>query len=218
MNDDILFLSHHARKLHITLSDTQLAQFDTYKNELLLWNDKTNFISEKSAREIVTRHFLDSLTALPFIINPSARIIDVGSGAGFPGLPLKIAQPSFNLFLLEANRKKVSFLKHMIRLLHLSSVTVLHDRVENIITNNLWKETFDVLISRATLKLPEFMSLGEILLAPQGQWIAWKGPKTEEEISRCAPPGQRSEFSQWIQHDIEADFTDIPRKIIIGKK
>ena len=91
MDQEILSLGKNARHLGIELNDSQLAQFAVYKNELLQWNAKTNLISENSSQEIITRHFLDSLTAAKFITNQNARIVDIGCGAGFPGLPLKIA-------------------------------------------------------------------------------------------------------------------------------
>jgi 16S rRNA (guanine527-N7)-methyltransferase len=218
MDKEIFSLHKNARHLGIELSDEQLAQFDVYKSELLQWNAKTNLISENSSHEIITRHFLDSLTALQFIPKPNAMIIDVGCGAGFPGIPLKIAQPSLKLYLLEANRKKVSFLKNILRLLNLTTVHVLHDRVENIIQTDLWKEKFDILISRATFKLSELLSLGTFLLAPEGHLIALKGPNVDEEIKLCSPTKNRCKISQLIQHDIDAVFLDAPRKIIIGKK
>jgi 16S rRNA (guanine527-N7)-methyltransferase len=133
MEKEIILLGQAAQKLGIPLSDIQLDQFDTYQQEILKWNAKTNLISEKSAQEVVSRHFLDSLTALQFIDNQRARIIDIGSGAGFPGIPLKIARPNLQLYLMESNRKKVSFLKHIIRLLNFSETVVLHERVENLI-------------------------------------------------------------------------------------
>jgi len=91
------------------------------------------------------------------------------AGAGFPGLPLKIALPTLELYLLETNRKKVSFLKHIIRLLNLSEAVVLHDRVENIIKADTWKEKFDVLISRAAFKLSELLPQGEYFSRPWRQ-------------------------------------------------
>ncbi|MEQ8204269.1 MAG: RsmG family class I SAM-dependent methyltransferase, partial [Smithellaceae bacterium] len=81
-------------------------------------------------------------------------------GAGFPGIPLKIASPALQLYLVETNRKKVSFLKHIVRLLNLTDTVVLHERVENLLQDARWKEFFDVLISRAAFKLPEMLPWG----------------------------------------------------------
>jgi 16S rRNA (guanine527-N7)-methyltransferase len=155
---------------------------------------------------------------MQFIQKPNARIIDVGSGAGFPGLPLKIALPSLELYLLETNRKKVSFLKHIIRLLNLSDAVVLHDRVENIIKTDSWKEKFDILISRAAFKLSELLPQGEYFLAPGGALIALKGPKVDEDIAQCSSTINQYKISQLIQHDINVSFLEARRKIIIGKK
>jgi 16S rRNA (guanine527-N7)-methyltransferase len=218
MNQEIILLGENARHLGIELNEQQLTQFDVFKNELLQWNAKTNLISENSSHEIITRHFLDSLTAAQFIHKHNARMIDVGCGAGFPGIPLKISLPSLEIFLLEANRKKVSFLKHIIRLLNLSSTIVLHDRVENIIKTDLWKDKFDIVISRATFKLDHFFSLGNFFLAPEGEFIALKGPNIDEEIKQYSQAKNQIKISQFIQHDIEANFLGAPRKIIIGKK
>jgi 16S rRNA (guanine527-N7)-methyltransferase len=218
MDVELELLDKNARILGIALNHQQLLQFAMYKNELLDWNARTNLISENSAGEIITRHFLDSLTALQFITKPRALIIDIGSGAGFPGLPLKIARPDLKIYLLEANRKKVSFLKHVIRLLQLEETQVLHDRVENILKTDLWKEKFDLLISRATFKMDELMNLGDFFLAPAGQLIAWKGPSVEQELRQCLKTKHQHKISQLIQHDIKADFLAAPLKIIIGTK
>ena len=218
MNQEMLLLLQNARHLGVELSEQQLAQFDIYKNELLQWNAKTNLISESSAQKIITRHFLDSLSALQFIHNPNARMVDVGCGAGFPGLPLKIALPTLELYLLETNRKKVSFLKHMIRLLNLSTTVVLHDRTENIITTDTWKGKFDVLISRAAFKLSELLPQGEYFLVRGGNLIALKGPNVEEELTQCTSGTKQYKISQFIQYDINVPFLDAHRKIIIGKK
>jgi len=218
MNQEILTLKDNARHLGLVLNEIQLAQFDIFRNELLQWNEKTNLISENSSREIITRHFLDSLTAWQFIQKPNALMIDVGCGAGFPGIPLKIVQPSLELYLLEANRKKVSFLKHIIRLLNITSTHVLHDRVDNIFKMVSMQEKFDILISRATFKLSELLSQGEFFLAPDGKIIALKGPHVEEEIQQCSLVKNQHKIFQFIQHDIDAPFLEAPRKIIIGKK
>jgi 16S rRNA (guanine527-N7)-methyltransferase len=218
MDQEILLLHKYALQLNVELNGQQLALFDVYKNELLQWNAKTNLISDNSSHDIVTRHFLDSLTALPFLPKSNARLIDIGCGAGFPGIPLKIAMPDLEIYLLEANRKKVSFLKHIIRLLKLSHAFVLHERVENILNTNQWKEKFDIVISRAAFKLSELLPQSDFFLAPGGQLVALKGPSVDEEIKLCSRDKNKCKISQLIQHDIVAPFLDAPRKIIIGKK
>ena len=218
MEKEMLILQQNARKLGIDLSEIQLTQFALYQKELLKWNATINLISEKSSQEITSRHFLDSLTALPFIEKKNARIIDIGSGAGFPGLPLKIASPDLQLYLLETNRKKVSFVKHIIRLLNLTQTFVLHDRVENLLKSAAWKDFFDILISRAAFKLPEMLPLGAFFLMTGGKLVALKGHDITAEFSQGAAVAPLYGFDQLFQHDTNRDSSGIPRKIIIGKK
>ena len=218
MNSDMLLLQQGARLLDIDLSDKQLALFDLYQSELLKWNAKTNLISEKTAGEIVTRHFLDSLSAAKFITCPNARIVDIGCGAGFPGIPLKIALPFIQLYLLETNRKKVSFLKHIIRTLNLGQTQTLHDRTENIVLTDIWKEKFDVVISRASLKLPDLLPLGQYFLVPAGLLITLKGQSIQAELDAALASGKASKIYQVYQHDISMPLLGPPRKIIIAQK
>jgi len=218
MDPDIILLQQQARLLGIDLNDQHLEKFAVYKNELLLWNAKTNLVSENSSQAIITRHFLDSLTALQFIPRHNTRIIDVGSGAGFPGIPLKIARPSLAICLLESNRKKVSFLKHILRILNFDNAVVLHERVENVTRTDEWKEKFDILISRAAFKLDELLPLGKYFLSSGGSVIALKSRNVDEEIRRCSRLENRNKISQLIQHDIKADFLGASRKIIVIKK
>lgn len=218
MDKEILNFCRHAGSLGIFLDEDQIGKFDLYRKELLKWNEKTNLISEKSAQEIASRHFLDSLTAWQFIHKTDARIIDIGSGAGFPGIPLKIAIPALRLYLVETNRKKVSFLKHIVRLLKLTDTVVLHERVENLVMAGKWKSFFDILISRAAFKLPEMLPWGAVLLAPAGRLIALKSMDIDQEFFRAEEAAGRHGFSQLSQYDINAKWSDITRKIIVGKK
>lgn len=214
----MLWLKQQAlHKINIRLSAEQLDKFDRYKDELRQWNQKINLISETSARDIVARHFWDSLTPLPFINASHAKMIDVGCGAGFPGLPLKIVIPELEIYLLEANRKKVTFLKHMIRLLELDKVLVVHDRVENLIRKNSCSAEFDFLVSRAAFSLSELQRFCDYFLKDQGILIALKGAGAEDEIKQCQASKNCRKISQFIQYDIESDILGKPRKIIIGK-
>jgi 16S rRNA (guanine527-N7)-methyltransferase len=217
MDPDILWLKQQALKMNLSLDDKQLEKFDLFKQELLAWNQKINLISENSARQIVARHFLDSLTPLPFIEKSNSKIMDVGCGAGFPGLPLKIANPLLKIYCVEAHRKKVSFLKHMIRLLELDHVVVVHERIEHLMRKNSFSREFDILISRAAFALSELQMFGDFFLSADGLLIALKGGRVEEEIRQCLASKNHRKITQFFQYDIGPDFSGKPRKIIVGK-
>ena len=218
MDQEMIFLQQKAQHLGIELADHQLAQFDAYQRELLKWNASANLISENSSHEIITRHFLDSLTALKFIAQHDARIMDLGCGAGLPGIPLKIASPGLRLYLVETNRKKVSFLKNVLRLLTLPDTFILHERAENLQKNSQWKNTFDILISRAAFKLPAILPFGAYFLTPGGKLITLKSHDIAAEVSQAVAVTGRYGFNQLFQYDINEDFLGIPRKIIVGEK
>ena len=218
MNSDMLLLQQNARLLGVELHEKQLALFDLYQNELLKWNEKTNLISEKTTGDIVNRHFLDSLTAARFITLPNARIVDVGSGAGFPGIPLKIYLPSIHLYLLESNRKKVSFLKQVIRLLNLENTFIIHDRTENITRTDEGREKFEIVISRAAFKLSDLLPLGQYFLVPEGLLITLKGQDVSSELKTALEDENTSKIYQINQYDINKSFLGPPRKIIIARK
>ncbi|HPC85279.1 MAG TPA: 16S rRNA (guanine(527)-N(7))-methyltransferase RsmG [Smithellaceae bacterium] len=218
MNPDMIFLQQGAKLLGLELTDRQIDQFDLYRQELLKWNARTNLISKSTERQIAARHFLDSLTAARFIRPDNARLVDIGSGAGFPGLPLKIALPSIQLCLLESNRKKVSFLKYIERLLNLDGVVTLQDRTENIVRKDQWREKFDVVISRASLKLPDLVLLGQYFLVTGGLLITLKGPAASLELEAALSGENSTKLYQLYQEDINLPFLGPPRKIIVLQK
>lgn len=170
-----------ASALGVALDKRALDLFDRYYRELILWNEKMNLVSIRTPEEILIKHFVDSLTPLPYIVRPQGRLLDIGSGGGFPGIPLKIAMPTLRVFLMEASRKKSSFLKHLIRQLTLAQTTVIHARTESAMTDNAYRHMFDIVISRAAFKLPEFFTMGRFFLSPGGFLIAMKGPSGEEK-------------------------------------
>jgi len=154
-----------------------------YYEELKFWNSRVNLISSsESAADIFIKHFLDSLTLIPFIPLPDSSLLDIGTGGGFPGIPLKIALNSLNVTLLEASRKKVSFLKSLNRLLNLNKIQVLQERVECLLQKEQYRNRFDIVVSRAALKLPEYLRFGKELVTPDGLIIAMKGVNYQLEL------------------------------------
>jgi len=171
-----------AGEMGLSLTEAQIALFEIYRETLLLWSGKMNLISLQSELDLPVRHFIDSLTLLPYLPAGPATLLDIGSGAGFPAIPLKIFRKDLHVTLLEASRKKCSFLKEVIRRLGLREIAVLNCRLEELLNKDL-NPSFDVIVSRATLKLPELLRMGLPLLKPGGVLAAMKGPGLEEEAA-----------------------------------
>ena len=183
-----------AGKLGIEVSEEQAALFAAHAREMMLWNRRINLTALTDPYEMAIKHYLDSIVAVPFI-KPKASLLDVGSGGGFPGIPLKVMLPSVGMTLLEARRKRVSFLKHVIRSLDLVDVHVIHDRLERMTDLLPSHGGFDVIVSRAFSDLELFAAHTLPLLNPGGYLVAYKGKqgdKLDAEMSgltKLAIPG-----------------------------
>jgi len=171
-----------AEEIGIDLPGDRLALLEAYRETLLLWNSKMNLVSLQSDLDLPVRHFIDSLTLLPHLPPGPGSLLDIGSGAGFPAIPIRIFRNDLHVTLLEASRKKCSFLKELSRRLGLQDVTVLNSRLEELLKQPQ-RPAYDVITSRATLKLPELVQKGLPLLKKGGLLAAMKGPGLDEEIA-----------------------------------
>ena len=175
-----------AARLSIDLDGEQVEQFRSYYDELISWNEKVNLTAVTGWEEVQERHFLDSLavaSALPeAVLGGSGRLLDVGSGAGFPGLPLKIGYPRIGVTLLEATAKKASFLRHVVDKLGLEGVEVVTGRAEEEAHEPEMRERYGAVVSRAVARLDVLAELCLSFCAVGGVMIAQKGQKVEEEF------------------------------------
>jgi 16S rRNA (guanine527-N7)-methyltransferase len=162
-----------ARALGVSFSAPQLAQFEKYLATLLLWRARLSLTGAATAREIVRVHLLDSLAVARFG-EAGYRVADLGSGAGFPGIPLAIVCPQATVVLVESKRKKANFLREVIRQVQLPNASVCEQRAESAGAGLL--ERCDVVISRAVWPLNEFLEIARALLRPGGRAVAMKGP------------------------------------------
>lgn len=162
--------------LGLTLTDVAIAQFETLGSELQRWGKKINLTSILDTEEIISSHFLDSLSVLSLIRGP--RVIDVGTGAGFPGLPLAIADPLTEFTLLDSHGKKLSFVRHVVNLLGLENVTAVKARVEDYAPG----VCFDTVIARALATVPRLIELTAHLVREDGQLLALKGKNPAAEL------------------------------------
>lgn len=171
-------LEHGAREWGIALPQGALEAFDRYREELGRWRARLNLTADLEALPV--RHFLDSLLPLAVCPIPTrARIVDVGTGAGFPGVPLKLVRPDFRLALIDASRRKVAFLEHLCRTLRLADVEVAWGRAERLGRMAEWRERFDVAVERATARLPAAVELSLPFVAVGGVAILLKGPSAQ---------------------------------------
>jgi 16S rRNA (guanine527-N7)-methyltransferase len=178
-----------ARKLGFELSSRQLEQFDIYYHELVDWNQRVNLTAITGYEEVQVKHFLDSLTVtLAFKPPPDASfsLIDVGTGAGLPGLPLKILFPDIRLVLLEATAKKAAFLDHIKHKLGLNDIEILVGRAEEVAHQARYREGFDLVLSRAVASLPTVVELTLPFCTIGGSFVAQKKGAIDEEISRAS--------------------------------
>ena len=164
----------------INLNDEQIEKFEKLANFLLEANKITNLTAIRDLDGIFTKHFLDSLTLLNAIPNEAKNIIDIGSGAGFPGLPIAIARPEIQVTMVESIGKKSSFIKQCIEILSLTNAKVINDRAEKLSPDNKFKEKFDVVTARAVTALPELIKLCIPFINKKGLMIAMKSKNIEE--------------------------------------
>jgi len=180
-------LADGARALGLRLTDKQLASFQVYYEELVAWNEKFNLTAITEYDQVQVRHFLDSLSCLladevrRALARPDARAIDVGSGAGFPGIPLKLVCPGLHLTLLEATGKKVTFLEHMVERLGLQRVTSIHARAEELAHDPAHRESYDLALARAVADLPALVEYALPFCKPGGWFVAQKGESGSAE-------------------------------------
>jgi len=172
-------LARMALAIPLTLSPLMLARCGAYVDILLLWRQRLSLTAAASDRSIIVDHVLDSLYLVPFL-KPGFRVADVGSGAGFPGVPLAIVCPEAHFVLIESRRKKANFLREVARSLPLTNATVAEQRAEDLMTTP-FTGPFDIVVSRAVGPISELLGLAAPLLTENGLVIAMKGPKGRTE-------------------------------------
>jgi 16S rRNA (guanine527-N7)-methyltransferase len=180
-NDWSNFLINQAKTIEIDLDHTQNRLFSIHAIELIKWTQKINITTITDPIEVASNHFLDSLVPAQFI-PPEATLLDIGSGGGFPGIPLKVILPKLSVTLIDASRKKTSFLKHVVRTLKLDNIEALHLRAEDLAIQPSYMNRFDVIISRALASLGAFVRLALPLLADGGVIIALKGQVDKADL------------------------------------
>lgn len=211
-------IKEYANEIGILLENKQINQFYQYMELLLEWNEKINLTAITEPEEIILKHFVDSMTIAKYI-DKNVTLIDVGTGAGFPGIPLKIMREDIEITLLDSLNKRINFLDEVIKQLELTKIQTIHSRVEEFGQNKKYRENFDYATSRAVANLSTLAEYLMPLVKLKGTCISMKGSKVEEElqqsekaISVLGGKIQRIEKFQLPKSDIDRNIVVI-RKI-----
>ena len=177
-------IDEYSSKLQVKLNEKQKEQFFEYMNLLIEWNEKINLTAIIEPKEIILKHFIDSITISKYI-KENSYVADIGTGAGFPGIPLKILRDDINIVLVDSLNKRINFLNEVIEKLELKNITTIHARAEEFGRNKEYREKFDIVTSRAVANLS---TLSEYLLPIakiNGKCLCMKGPAAGEEIEKA---------------------------------
>ena len=205
-----------ARALGIDLGRESIEAFEVYLRELVKWNQKINLTAIRTEREVVTKHFLDSLCVSPYL-GSIFSLLDIGSGAGFPGIPLKIIHPNLKVTLIDSVRKKVDFQRHVIRTLRLEGAEAIHGRAQDRTLLQTMESRFDAVISRAFSSLQNFLTLGHPFLKKGGVALAMKGTVLPEETSHLTGTAG-SEYRLKDTIPLSIPSTSLKRSLLLFEK
>lgn len=210
-------IEKYAQKINIELQENQKKMLYQYMNILLEWNKRINLTAIVEENEIILKHFIDSLTIKKYIKQDN-EVIDIGTGAGFPGIPLKILNNSIKLTLLDSVNKKINFLEQIKKELKLQNVECIHSRAEQYIIENNKRETYDIGVSRAVASLNTLVEYILPYIKINGICICMKGPNIQEELKEAEKAinvlGGKIEKIE----EITLPYSDIKRNIIIIRK
>lgn len=184
--EDQRLLNRSLALLGIALPETVCRDLLRLRDELLRWNARVNLTAITDPREALEKHLVDSLTVLDEI-DPAGHLLDLGSGGGFPGLPLRLACPDLRILSVDAVAKKIAFQRHVVRLLGLDGFTPWHGRAERLPADEDFAGGFDRVVSRALASLEQFARLALPSLAPGGRIVAMKGPEGPTELAAAMP-------------------------------
>lgn len=205
------------KKINVNINEEIGEKFYKYTELLLEWNKKINLTAITDLDDIILKHYVDSLTINKYIINNN-RIIDIGTGAGFPGIPLKLLNKEKEFILVDSLNKRVKFLEEVVNQLNINNIEVIHARVEDLAKNNKYRENIDIATSRAVANLSTLLEYMLPFVKINGVCICMKGPKISEEINGAKNAIEILGGKIEKIENINLPDTDIERNIVIVKK
>jgi len=216
--ENVNLLKACSESFGIILSDAQIDLFNRYLTELTEWNKKFNLTAIKEEKEIVLKHFIDSISVVPLFPENSSSMIDIGSGAGFPGIPIKIVLKDLTVTLLDSLEKRVKFLNHIIHSHFYENMTAIHKRAEELAHVREHREVYDIGISRAVAPLPVLCEYVIPFVKAGGYFIAMKGSDIQDELKASEKAINILGGTIKDVKKFTLPFTEIKRHLILIKK
>lgn len=178
------FLTNECQKNNIKIEEDKIENLYVYMKKILEWNEKINLTAIKDEKEFIIKHFIDSLTLNKYIKNDK-KVIDIGTGAGFPGIPLKISNQTIDITLIDSINKKLNVIREINKDINLEKIDIIHARAEDLANNEKYRETFDIATTRAVSNLTTILEYMLPFLKIGGQAICMKGPGYKEELEQA---------------------------------
>lgn len=204
------------KKINVSVDDDMLNKFYTYMKEIIVWNDKVNVTAITDEKMFIVKHFIDSLTVNRFVENKT-NIIDIGTGAGFPGIPLKIVNPNLKVTLIDSVNKKLNVIRDISEKFNFTNLEIIHTRAEDLANNKEYREKYDVATTRAVSNLTTILEYMLPFVKIGGYAVCMKGPNYKEELEDARKAievlGGEYQFIEELNVDEELE-----RNIIIIKK
>lgn len=204
----------------IVLDKEQMKRIERFHDELIYWNKQVNLISRQDESEVLRRHILHSLSSLRYIdLKPKSRCLDIGTGGGFPGIPLKIAMPDIHMLLIDSIGKKIKITGMLAKHTGLRNIEALNARAESLQDDKKYVEGFDFIFSRAVGRTNELMSWARKLIKPSGKMVFYKGGNLTEEIEEAAARNPEFTIAE-VQISLRGEewFEKEEKKLVIVEK
>ncbi|MCY6372264.1 16S rRNA (guanine(527)-N(7))-methyltransferase RsmG [Clostridium ganghwense] len=212
-------LNTAASNIGLSFDDKKYEQFIKYKDLLKEWNEKVNLTAIKEDEEIIKKHFIDSMKIFKFEpLKKAKKVIDIGTGGGFPGIPMKIIKPEIDMFLLDSLRKRINVLEDILHNIEINDVTAIHGRAEEYGVNSNHRQQYDAVVSRAVANLAVLSEFCIPYVKVGGYFVAMKGPAVEEEIkgAKKAISTLGGKIEEVIE--VEIEDSDLNHNLVVIKK
>lgn len=217
--DNLKEFKEKANKIEVSLNDKELDSFSKFMDFMIKWNDRVRLTSITEENEVIDKHFIDSLTALKSkIIKDYDKVLDLGTGGGFPGIPLKIINPTIELTMLDSRLKKIEYLEEVINEFKFENTVAIHGRAEDYGQLPNYRENFNIVVSRAVANLTVLVEYCLPFVKKDGYFIAMKGSKSDEEINDAKKAIKLLGGSIEKVLEFQLPGTNYDRSIILIKK